>query len=189
MSIISDTLLLQNINNKNILIDPFREECLSPNGYDIHLGNVLTVYTPKELDCKKDYKNETRHIVIPKKGFVIEPNELYLGITQEYTETCAKFVPFINGKSSLGRLGVFIHVTAGQGDAGFKGYWTLELVCVKPIKIYAGMPIGQLTYHTIDGTVNKSYNFKSTSKYNNKDPLPIESRMWKNWNERLQQWD
>ena len=70
--------------------------------------------------------------------------------TPEYTET-DNFIPMLEGRSSVGRLGLFVHITAGFGDIGFKGYWTLEIFCVQPVKIYPGVEICQIFYHSIDG--------------------------------------
>ncbi len=132
----------------NIVIKPFDEKRINPNSYNITLNNKLVVYDDPVLDMKK--KNSTHEIIIPEEGLVLEPNKLYLGRTNEYTETTG-FVPCIDGRSSIGRLGLFIHVTAGFGDVGFKGTWTLEIQCVQPIRIYPNVEIGQLYYEQIQG--------------------------------------
>ena len=77
--------------------------------------------------------NKTKKIIIPEEGLILEPGKLYLGRTVEYTKT-DKFVPMLEGRSSIGRLGLFIHVTAGFGDIGFSGFWTLEIHCIQPVK-------------------------------------------------------
>jgi dCTP deaminase len=119
------------------------------------------------------------HFEIGDEGFVIQPGELYLGVTIEYTETyCA--VPFLEGKSSVGRLGIDIHATAGKGDVGFCNTWTLEISCVKPVRIYAGMPIGQLIYFTVNGEIRNLYHSKQGAKYATRTVRPVESMMWKN---------
>ena len=82
----------------------------------------------------------------------MNPGRLYLGRTVEYTETKG-YVPMIEGRSSIGRLGMFIHVTAGFGDVGFCGYWTLEISCIQPVRIYPGIEICQIFYHEITGDV------------------------------------
>ena len=182
MSILSDTSILKEIENGEIIIDPFDNECLGSNSYDIHLGDTLGIFKHSDpVDAKG--KNEIDYFEIDKKyGSLLEPNVLYLGITKEYTKTGHALVPNIDGKSSIGRLGIFIHVTAGRGDAGYAGFWTLEIVVVHPTIVYAGMPIGQLTYERISGHVKNPYDTKDTAKYTNKDPKPIPSMMWKNWN-------
>lgn len=128
----------------DIRIEPFDQSQVNPNSYNVKLHNELLVYTDTVLDMKTP--NPTRKIIIPETGFVLKPGELYLGRTVEYTET-QNLVPIINGRSSIGRLGLSIHVTAGFGDIGFCGHWTLEFFCIKPIVIYPFVKIGQICYH------------------------------------------
>jgi len=132
----------------DIIIDPFREEALNPNSYNLRLSNELMVYENTTLSMKKN--NTTRSITIPEQGLQLEPGVLYLGRTIEYTETRG-LVPMLEGRSSIGRLGMFVHVTAGFGDVGFKGYWTLEIHCIQPIRIFPGVEVCQIFYHTIEG--------------------------------------
>lgn len=139
---------IKNKMGKEIVIEPFSEKQLNPNSYNLKLHNELLVYDEEVLDMKK--QNKVKSIVIPEEGLVLEPGKLYLGRTVEYTET-DKYVPMLEGRSSVGRLGLFIHVTAGFGDVGFKGYWTLEIFCVQPIKIYPGVEICQIYYHSVEG--------------------------------------
>lgn len=175
--ILSDKLILDEIDKGNIIIEPFRKDCLGTNSYDVHLGKYLATYRNRVLDAK--VHNEIDHFEIPKEGFVLQTNTLYLGVTLEYTET-HKHVPFLEGKSSTGRLGIDIHATAGKGDVGFCNTWTLEISCAQPVRIYAGMPIGQLIYFVVDGEIETMYNSKSNAKYKNKTTKPVESMMWKN---------
>ena len=109
--------------------------------------------------------NRVEKIIIPLSGLVLEPNRLYLGRTVEHTET-KNLVPMLEGRSSIGRLGLFVHVTAGFGDVGFRGFWTLEIFCVQPIKIYPNVEICQVYYHTIEG---EHENYSSGKYQNNKD--------------------
>nr|WP_294899075.1 dCTP deaminase [uncultured Pedobacter sp.] len=175
--ILSDQLILKEIDAGAIVIEPFKRECLGTNSYDVHLGKHLACYTNRELDAKKH--NTIEHFEIPKEGFVLQPNTLYLGVTLEYTET-HKHVPFLEGKSSTGRLGIDIHATAGKGDVGFCNTWTLEISATQPVRIYAGMPIGQLIYFVVEGEIETLYNTKGNAKYNNKTTKPVESMMWRN---------
>jgi dCTP deaminase len=133
---------------KGITITPFDERQLNPNSYNLRLHGELLVYEADVLDMKKP--QATSRIVIPDAGLVLSPGRLYLGRTVEYTAT-ESFVPMLEGRSSVGRLGLFVHVTAGFGDVGFRGYWTLEMFCVQPVKVYPGVPICQIYYHTIRG--------------------------------------
>ncbi len=118
-------------------------------------------------------------MIIPDEGLVLQPGIVYLASTVEYTETL-KHVPILMGKSSLGRLGLFVHVTAGFGDVGFKGHWTLELVCVQPLKIYPGMKIAQITYQDISEMPKVSYDKKEDAKYSNQGSEPVASKMYLN---------
>jgi dCTP deaminase len=104
---------------------------------------------------------------------------LYLGVTAEYTEI-HKHVPFLEGKSSVGRLGIDIHATAGKGDVGFCNTWTLEISVSQPVRVYAGMPIGQLIFFVVEGEIQNYYNKKSNAKYTQRTDKPVESMMWKN---------
>ena len=176
--ILSDSKIKKLIKTKKIVIEPFDATCIGSNSYDIHLGSTLAVYESKTLDAKKH--NKIKYFEIPDKGFVLKPNVLYLGVTHEYTETHAH-VPFLEGKSSTGRLGIDIHATAGKGDVGFCGYWTLEISVKIPVRIYKYMPIGQLIYYSVDGNIDVEYNKKNNAKYNNQPNQPIESMMWKNF--------
>lgn len=175
--ILSDNKILEAIETGDIVIEPFRPENLGTNSYDVHLGETLAVYDARELDAK--LHNTISYIKIPAEGFVLQPGTLYLGVTEEYTET-HHAVPFLEGKSSVGRLGIDIHATAGKGDVGFCNSWTLEISCVQPVRIYAGMPIGQLIYFAVEGDISNYYNKKSNAKYNQRTHLPVESMMWKN---------
>lgn len=175
--ILTDKKILESIDSGDILIEPFRRECLGTNSYDVHLGETLAIYVDEVLDAKKH--NKIRYIRISEDGFVLQPGTLYLGVTEEYTETHST-VPFLEGKSSIGRLGIDIHATAGKGDVGFCNTWTLEISCVHPVRVYAGMPVGQLIYFSVDGEIENFYNKKKDAKYISRTDKPVESMMWKN---------
>ncbi|MCA9236447.1 MAG: dCTP deaminase, partial [Planctomycetales bacterium] len=113
----------------DIKIEPYEPSRLNPNSYNLTLHDELIVYEEVVLDMVKD--NRVRRVTIPDEGLVLSPNQLYLGRTVERTET-HNLVPQIEGRSSVGRLGLFVHVTAGFGDVGFCGYWTLEMFAVQP---------------------------------------------------------
>ncbi len=158
---------------KEIIIEPFDQSRVNPNSYNLTLHNELLVYENHELDMKK--LNPTKRIIIPEEGLVLEPNRLYLGRTNEFTKT-EGFVPMLEGRSSTGRLGLFIHVTAGFGDVGFAGYWTLEIFCIQPIRIYPNAEICQIYYHSIEGDYEP---YKSGKYQNNTDIQP--SLMYKDF--------
>lgn len=191
--ILSDAMIEWERSKGNILIEPWDDACLGSNSYDVHLSPHFMVYdtgydhnggkpmqglNPRPIDARMP--NKVHEFDITDEGYTLLPGTLYLGSIIEYTETRAH-VPFIDGKSSVGRLGIFIHCTAGRGDAGFFNHWTLEISCVQPVIVYPGMPIGQLYYFTIDGPIRRPYNEKPGAKYNGRDPKPQPSRMWKNF--------
>lgn len=146
-------MILSGVRIKNLVeigeinIAPFEESRMNPNSYNLTLSERMLVYDDAEpLDMKK--YNHTKEIIIPEEGFVLQPGRLYLGCTNEYTHT-DKYVPMIEGRSSVGRLGIMVHATAGFGDVGFSGRWTLEISCVHPVKIYPNVEICQIYFHKI----------------------------------------
>jgi dCTP deaminase len=159
----------QEIKNRlggDIQIDPFEDKHLNPNSYNLTLHNELMCYEEVVLDMGKP--SRTRRVEIPESGLVLTPSQLYLGRTIERTETHG-LVPMIEGRSSVGRLGLFVHVTAGFGDVGFCGYWTLEMFAVQPVRIYPGVAICQIFYHEINGDIVE---YNSGKYQNNRDIQP-----------------
>lgn len=144
----------------DIKITPYNEKYLNPNSYNLTLHDELMVYDETVLDMKKPLK--TSLVRIPETGLILETGKLYLGRTNEFTET-NHLVPMLEGRSSIGRLGLFVHVTAGFGDIGFKGFWTLEISCIQPVRIYPGVQICQIFYHSVLG----EYTNYATGKYQN----------------------
>lgn len=144
--ILSGMEIEREIQQGNIKIDPWDPARLNPNSYNLTLADELMIYEDEILDMKK--KPSAQNIRIPEEGIVLEPGRLYLGRTRELTET-HRYVPMIEGRSSVGRLGLFVHITAGFGDVGFTGYWTLEIMAIQPIRIYSGIDICQIFYHRI----------------------------------------
>jgi dCTP deaminase len=183
--ILTDKQILEAIEESSIVIAPYDRVHLGSNSYDVHLGASLACYKNAVLDSREH--NEIAHFTIPEEGFVLHPELLYLGVTEEYTET-HKHVPFLEGKSSVGRLGIDIHATAGKGDVGFSNTWTLEISVKQPVRIYAGMPIGQLIYFEVEGECLVPYNKKANAKYNTRTTRPVESMMFKNWDEEKGGW-
>ncbi|MDF2879609.1 MAG: deoxycytidine triphosphate deaminase [Clostridiaceae bacterium] len=149
---------------KDIIIEPYDANYINPNSYNLTLSNELLIYDTDMLDMKKD--NPTKKIIIPEEGYVLEPGQLYLGRTSERTVT-HNLVPMLEGRSSVGRLGIAIHVTAGFGDNGFDGYWTLEIFCLKPVRIYPNVEIGQIYYHTMEGDKEIKYGKSGKYQWNN----------------------
>jgi dCTP deaminase len=176
--ILSDKKILEEMKRGTIVIKPFHRRYLGTNSYDVHLGKWLAMYDEEILDCKRH--NKVHYFQIPKEGLILVPSKLYLGVTLEYTET-HRHVPFLEGKSSIGRLGIDIHATAGKGDIGFCNTWTLEISVRQPVRVYARMPIGQLIYFEVSGKVGVPYGEKKSAKYNKRTVKPVESMMWKNF--------
>ena len=152
--ILSGQEIKQRIKTGDVFISDFCDSRIGPNSYNLRLHNELLVYDEDVLDMKK--RNKTKPMIIPPEGLVLEPGKLYLGRTFERTTT-KNLVPMLEGRSSVGRLGVFIHVTAGFGDVGFDGFWTLEIACIQPVRIYPMVEIGQIYYHTIEGKTDITY--------------------------------
>lgn len=149
-----------------IFIAPFHESQINPNSYNLKLHHELVIYDEDVLDMKKE--NKVKKITIPQEGFVLQPGELYLGRTVETTKAVG-YVPMLEGRSSIARLGIMVHLTAGMGNVGSEGFWTLEISCVRPVKIYANTAICQIYFHELKGDF-KVYN--GSGKYHNKEIQP-----------------
>jgi len=148
--ILSGLRIKEKVREKKIIIDPFSLEQINPNSYNFRLGKTLKVYKNFLIDSKKE--NKTKTILIPPEGYVLQPNILYLGHTEEIMGS-KHYVPIIRGRSSIGRIGLFVHITADLIDIGSINQWTLQMHCVQPVRIYAGMLIGQVTFWKIEGDV------------------------------------
>lgn len=160
--ILGDAEILRAIEKGEIVIEPFNIEQLNSNSYNLRLHNKLLLVEDEIIDMKKACC--VKEILIPEDGLLLTPGNLYLGRTLEFTKTDC-YVPLLEGRSSIGRLGIFVHATAGFGDVGFTGYWTLEISVVKPVIIYPNIEICQIYYHEVKGC-EKKY----SGKYqNNKD--------------------
>ena len=173
--ILSGKEIKKQVKEGSIAIDPFTDDQINPNSYNLRLHPDLLVYDNDILDMRE--KNSASPLVIPEDGLLLEPHKLYLGRTVERTST-DKYVPMLEGRSSVGRLGLFIHITAGFGDIGFDGFWTLEIFCVQPIRIYSGLQICQIFYHTIDGDFDL---YRSKKYQSNKGVQP--SMLYKDFEE------
>ena len=173
--ILSGKEIKKQVKEGSIAIDPFTDEQINPNSYNLRLHPDLLVYDNDILDMRE--KNSASPLVIPEDGLLLVPHKLYLGRTVERTST-DKYVPMLEGRSSVGRLGLFIHITAGFGDIGFDGFWTLEIFCVQPIRIYSGLEICQIFYHTIDGDFDL---YRSKKYQSNKGVQP--SMLYKDFEE------
>ena len=162
--ILTGSKIKEEINSGKIIIEPYDVNSINPNSYNYTLGNFVKVYKENSLDSK--VKEKVDIIEIPDDGLVLEPNKVYLGSTMEVIGS-DKYVTQLIGRSSIGRLGLFLQVTAPLGHVGCKLNWTLELKVVQPLKVYSGMKIGQVTFWCMDG--NDEINYKN-GKYNMDKP-------------------
>lgn len=207
--ILSDKTIKKEITNGNIIISPFDEKYLNPVSVDLTLAPEFKTYTKETKICKwnelpewvvynklfNEYvpgqykyedcldvkvKAETQTLSIPKEGFVLMPGEVYLYAVNERIGVKGNIRAKVEGKSSLGRLGLFVHVTAGFIDPGFEGSLVLELVATRPIKIYPDMKICQIEFARVEGEIEESYDQKAGSKYHGQISVQ-ESLMHKNF--------
>ncbi len=171
--ILSGEKIKKEVKNGKIVIFPFNQNNINPNSYNYTLDDYIKVYKEDILDPKK--KMITKTIKIPKDGLVLEPNKLYLGCTKEVIGS-NYYVPTITGRSSTGRLGLFVQITSELVDIGFKGKLTLQFCATQPVKIYSGMKIGQIMFWKVLGKV-ELYN----GKYQN-SAAPRASEIYKDFN-------
>ena len=185
--ILSDKTIKEKIKNGNIVIEPFSEEFLQPASYDLHLDKYFLVFNKENMamiDVKKKEDNLMREIeVTEKEGFIIHPREFVLANVEEITGVDAAHVGRLEGKSSLGRIGLIIHATAGFLDPGNKLRMTLELANVSPlpIKIYPGMKIAQIAFEALDAECERPYGSKGLKSKYFGDLKVKGSQMWKNF--------
>lgn len=170
--ILTGSKIREEISNGRIIIEPFDSNSINPNSYNYTLGSFVKVYKNNCLDSK--FKEEVNVIEIPDDGLVLEPNKVYLGYTEEIIGS-DYYVPVITGRSSTGRLGLFVQITSDLVDIGFKGRLTLQLHATQPVKIYKGMKIGQVMFWKVFGDV-KLYD----GKYQN-SLEPRESEGWRDF--------
>ncbi len=179
--ILTGNAIVDAINEGDIAIDPFDKKQLNPNSYNLRLSNQLLLYWltvnptscsyKPDLDMKKN--NKTFTIELTDRGFTLLPGVLYLGATKEVIAS-DRYVPIIDGRSSVGRLGINVHATAGYGDLGFKGTFTLELSVVQPVRIYPNVQIAQVRFQNVQGKIGKLYRGKYVGQ-----TLPRASGLWK----------
>lgn len=131
-------------------IEPFAAAQVNPNSYNVCLGDTVSFYTSPVIDAYSD--NPTQTLTLPPEGYVLQPNMLYLGHTVEQVGS-ERYVPLLFGRSSVGRLGLFVEITAPIGDIGFFGQWTLMLSSVHQLRVYPGMKIGQIMFFESQGRV------------------------------------
>lgn len=169
--ILSDKGILRAVADGNIKITNFDKSKLNPNSYNLTLFNQLKIYENHTLDLKRNEIANT--LLIPQSGLILQPNTLYLGRSNERTKI-NNYVPLLEGRSSIGRNGISVHSTAGFGDNGFNGFWTFQLSCIQPIKIYPNIEIAQIYFISLDDTTGKKYE----GKYQDNNDIQT-SQFWK----------
>jgi dCTP deaminase len=184
--ILSDRTIREEIAAGRIVIDPLDEDCIQPSSVDLRLDRLFRVFlnhTMPVIDVKENLEELTRLVEIGEDdAFILHPGEFVLASTSEQLTLPNDIVARIEGKSSLGRLGLLIHSTAGFIDAGFSGHITLELsnVANLPITLYPGMKIGQVSFLRMTTPADVPYGSTARSKYQNqRGPTP--SRYWENF--------
>lgn len=171
--ILTGSKISEEVKNGKIIIEPFNYESINPNSYNYALGDYVKVYKNEILDSKR--QEEVEIIKIPDDGLVLSPNKVYLGFTKEVIGS-DYYVPVITGRSSTGRLGLFVQITSDLVDIGFKGRLTLQLHSTQPVRIYKGMKIGQVMFWRVYGDV-KLYDGKYQGSLE-----PRESEVWRDFN-------
>lgn len=161
--ILSDTHILENLKTGAIVIDPFNVENLNPCSVDLTIAPDYKVYSKDILDVKEH--NKTYDLKMEGHGVLLEPGRVYLYRCNERIGCKGNIRGKVEGKSSLGRLGLFVHVTAGFIDPGFEGSLVLELVATQPVRIYPGMKICQVEFAYVQGEIAETYDLKAGSKY------------------------
>ncbi len=199
MAILSGPEILRHIESGDIEVDPFVPEHLNPVSLDLRLGSKGAVYeaaVQAELRPKGNpedgrhfvprpgggismaRENAVLHFDIGDEGWVLKPGILYLMHTHE--RVCAKkHVPILDGKSSIGRLGIKIHETAGFGDPGFDGQYTLEVTVVQPVRVFAGSRFCQIRFHEVQGELRSYKDYRSNYATVEHSRGPVPSRSWK----------
>ena len=142
--------------SQGIYVDSSQDK-IGENYITVTLSNMLKTYETPLLETTSPNPSQT--ILIPETGFILEPNKLYLGSTNEYTKTDG-YVPVLSGLLELATLGMEIHITAGFGDNGFEGTWTLEIICSNPTIVYPNMEIGRVYYYPLIGDDKIKYRGK-----------------------------
>jgi dCTP deaminase len=185
--VLSDTTIRAEIDAGRIVIDPYDESLVQPSSVDVRVDNRFRVFNNSRypyIDVRQPMEDLTEPVEIQgEEPFILHPGEFVLGQTLERVTLPNDLVARLEGKSSLGRLGLLIHSTAGFVDSGFSGNLTLELsnVANLPITIYQGMPIGQMSFMRMDAPVERPYGSEETgSKYQGQaEPTP--SRFYLNF--------
>lgn len=193
-AVLSDRDIKKALKQKVIDIKSPKKLNIQPASLDVHIAKTILVFARRRvkdaaIDLKEPIDDYVDYEVMDlKKGTVLHPREFILGVTEEWFGLSNKVIANVDGKSSLGRLGLVIHATAGFIDPGFRGHITLEITNLteQPMVIYPGMPVGQVRFTLLSSPAEHSYGESAlgSKKYPNefsKNPKPIASQFWKNF--------
>ena len=187
--VLSDRSIREQIDKGRILIDPLGKNCIQPASVDVHLDNRILVFSNSRrpyIDIKQDMGDLTDMVKIEDDvPFMLHPGEFVLGSTLEYVEVPGDLVSRLEGKSSLGRVGLLIHSTAGYIDPGWKGQLTLELSNVSnlPITLYYRMKIGQMSFSQLTTEAEQLYGSKALGSKYQGQKSPTGSRMYRDFSD------
>jgi len=185
--ILSDKTIKEKIKSGEIKIEPFSEQFLQSASYDLHLDSHFLVFSRENhslIDVKKPIEDMMKKVEVDEqKGYIIHPGEFLLANVQEITGVNEKHVGRLEGKSSLGRIGLVLHVTAGFLDPGNSLRLTLEIVNLSPlpIKIYPGMKIAQIAFEELDCKCERPYGSKGLGNKYSGDTTVVASQYWRNF--------
>lgn len=185
--ILADKDIKKEVKGKRLVIDPYDQECVQPSTYDVHLSSEFRLFNNHETTCIDLGKKQviTRKIDTKEKGkFILHPGEFVLGSTEEWFEIPDDLAAKLEGKSSLGRLGLVVHATAGYIDPGFKGHITFEISNLNsvPIVLYPGMKAGQMCFFRMTSEVERPYGTAGNKYQGQKGPT--ESKAWKDFRKK-----
>ncbi len=184
----SDRDIIKRVKQGTLVIEPFCEEHVQPSTVDLQLSSKVRIFNNFELGVVdlRQKEDPTKEVEMSKRGFIVHPNEFLLGSTVERFKIPLDLAAKIEGRSSLGRLGLIIHATAGYVDPGFAGNITFEISNISrtPIKIHAGMRIAQICFFQMSSPVERPYGSKELgSKYQGQKG-PTSSRAWKEFRQK-----
>jgi dCTP deaminase len=185
--ILSDRTIKEELAAKRVVIDPFDERAIQPSSVDLRIDRYFRVFrnhTMGHIDVRQNLEELTELVEVPADDvFILHPGEFVLGSTLERVQLPDDLVARLEGKSSLGRLGLLIHSTAGFVDAGWDGQLTLELsnVATLPITLYPGMRIGQISFIRMTTAAEHPYGSRDLSSKYQGQRGPVPSRYWENF--------
>ena len=186
MTVLSDRTIKMMLSEGKIVVEPLGDGCIQPASVDVHLDKHILVFRNSRrpfIDVREDLSDLTEMEEISDQPFMLHPGEFVLGSTLETIEIPDDLVARLEGKSSLGRVGLLIHSTAGYVDPGWKGHLTLELsnVANLPITLYHGMKIGQLSFLQLSTPADNPYGSPELGSKYQGQTVPTASRAYRDF--------